>query len=227
MDRSFSKLGEAVGLAGMTLLLSTLWLLVGAVLIQYLGLSTNNSKLAVMIWTPLCLVALAITLQRALRSERLAWSSPPRAADSVLFAFILGIFAAPAIGWLTNLIRVAVEGNNLNPQIDLVLLDGQPPLQTTLTAILIILAIPIAEEILYRGCLIDLLRRKVDVRTSMVISSIAFGIAHFDVANSIGTGLLGFVLAWLRFSTNSLYPSIAMHAGFNLVGYSVILLSTT
>ena len=47
----------------------------------------------------------------------------------------------------------------------------------------------------HRGCLIDILSRKVDVRTSMVISSIAFGIAHFDVANSIGTGLLGLVLA--------------------------------
>ena len=159
------------------------------------------------------------------RTARLV--SAPRAADSVLFGFILGVFAAPAIGWLTNLIRIAVEGNDFNPQIDLVLLDGQPPLQTTLTAILIILAIPIAEEILYRGCLIDILRRKVDVRMSMIISSIAFGIAHFDVANSIGTGLLGFVLAWLRFSTNSLYPSIAMHAGFNLVGYSVILLAKT
>ena len=139
----------------------------------------------------------------------------------------MGILAAPILALMTNAIRILVHGNELNHQVDLVTLTDPTVLESSLVAVMIVILIPVAEEILYRGVLFDALRALVSDQAVIVLTAITFGIAHFDVANSIGTGVLGLGLGWLRLRSNTIWPCILLHAGFNLFGYSVILMASS
>jgi membrane protease YdiL (CAAX protease family) len=58
--------------------------------------------------------------------------------------------------------------------------------------------------------------------TGIWLSAFVFGLAHFDIANSIGTGLLGLGLGYLRMRTGSILPSILLHMTFNAVGFTIM-----
>ena len=49
----------------------------------------------------------------------------------------------------------------------------------------------------------------------MVVTALAFGLAHGLVVGLPVLTIFGAILAWLRLKTGSLYPPIALHALFN------------
>jgi membrane protease YdiL (CAAX protease family) len=76
--------------------------------------------------------------------------------------------------------------------------------------------VPFVEELTYRGLGYSLLER-FGRWPAIVVVGLLFGLAHGLVAELPIIALFGGVLAWLRARTNSVYPGMLLHAGFNLV----------
>jgi membrane protease YdiL (CAAX protease family) len=71
---------------------------------------------------------------------------------------------------------------------------------------------PLAEEVLFRGLLYAWLDGRWGPRIAVVGSGVAFGAAHQELAYIAATLPLGLFFGWLRWRSNSLWPSLAAHA---------------
>ncbi len=76
------------------------------------------------------------------------------------------------------------------------------------------LVAPVVEELMYRGAGMSLLER-LGAPTAVLVTALAFGLAHGLVLALPALVLFGLVTAWLRLRTNSVYPSILVHSAFN------------
>jgi len=95
----------------------------------------------------------------------------------------------------------------------------------SLPSMLFLLAFqPIAEEIFFRGFLLEKIDSIIGKKTAIITTSILFGIAHLSVGNiypAFTTGVIGLLLAFLVFKTKNLYSAITAHIIFNLVSFSM------
>jgi membrane protease YdiL (CAAX protease family) len=74
---------------------------------------------------------------------------------------------------------------------------------------------PVVEELTYRGLGFAAVRDSFGNRAAVVVTALAFGLAHgLFVALPVLT-IFGLILAWVRLKTGSIYPTIALHALFN------------
>jgi membrane protease YdiL (CAAX protease family) len=103
---------------------------------------------------------------------------------------------------------------------------GAGPL--ALLAIVLIVGAPVAEELFFRGLLLRALQRRFASSAhadtwAIALSSVAFGLAHFELLQLPGLVLFGAVLGVLAVRTGRLGPGIWAHAAFNAV--TVLLLA--
>jgi membrane protease YdiL (CAAX protease family) len=89
-----------------------------------------------------------------------------------------------------------------------------------------VIAAPIAEEILYRGLLYrGLAASRLGVLGAIVLTSVLFGLVHypgFGWPRVVMTGFVGLLLGWVRWRTASTSVSIVAHATTNLVGITIL-----
>jgi membrane protease YdiL (CAAX protease family) len=85
-----------------------------------------------------------------------------------------------------------------------------------------VIAAPIAEELLFRGLLY---RGLADTRFgafgAILVTSLAFGLVHapgFGWPRVVGTACVGLLLGWLRAHTGNTFVAIVAHAAMNLMG---------
>jgi len=83
---------------------------------------------------------------------------------------------------------------------------------------------PLCEETLNRGFLMAGYKRFGLVRTIVVIG-VLFGLFHMYPYKFIGTGLGGIILAYVCYTTGSIYASMAAHFGFNLLPTIILWIS--
>jgi membrane protease YdiL (CAAX protease family) len=86
-------------------------------------------------------------------------------------------------------------------------------------------AVPMAEELFFRGLLFRWLRRRLAVAPSAVLSAVVFGLVHGQLEVGIGAFLVGVVLAYAYERSGSLWPSIIIHAVQNSVSIVLMFLS--
>lgn len=75
---------------------------------------------------------------------------------------------------------------------------------------------PIMEEIFYRKLVIDRLRRYGDL-PAILISGLAFGLIHGNVAQFCYASLLGMLFGYIYLNTGKIGYTIALHMGINMV----------
>lgn len=81
---------------------------------------------------------------------------------------------------------------------------------------------PIAEEIFFRGFLLEKISGVSTVAVAIILTSLFFGIAHLLVGNpypALITGVIGAVFAILVVKTQNLYSSIFAHIIFNITNF--------
>jgi membrane protease YdiL (CAAX protease family) len=84
-----------------------------------------------------------------------------------------------------------------------------------------VLFAPLAEELVFRGFLLNLWIARWGTWPAIWISSIVFGLYHFELAIfATGCGVI-FALVYLRF--NSLWPAFILHGAYNLLASSWLL----
>ncbi|MEK7339461.1 MAG: type II CAAX endopeptidase family protein [Candidatus Rhabdochlamydia sp.] len=108
------------------------------------------------------------------------------------------------------------------------------PSQLIPALIMITLAAPIIEELLFRGCLQSYLKRYMKKSLAIIFSSICFSAFHFSFSQGIGNISLLFslfvfalFLGFIYERQGSLFASISLHMTLNIVSVARILLSST
>ena len=159
---------------------------------------------------------LVLCLFRPAREVALAGLAQPEDTLGALLrlaagvAGVLGLQVAwNAVGWnpsepwrvIEHVVYAVVGGGRLGPLLWLAATVG--------------VAGPIAEEVLFRGLLFGLLRRRLRFWVAATLSAAAFGLAH-GPAGVIPTGLLGLYMAWQVERDRSLMGALALHMLNNL-----------
>ena len=73
----------------------------------------------------------------------------------------------------------------------------------------------VTEEIGFRGLMQTILLRALTPRKAIVVSSLLFAAAHFNIPGFPYLFLVGVLLGWLLHKTGSVYPGMIIHAAHN------------
>jgi membrane protease YdiL (CAAX protease family) len=143
--------------------------------------------------------------------------------------FLSAIVAYFALNLLTNLLARLMQSPQSEELKDVsrsLLSHDSNFLALTITFLAIVVITPIVEEILFRGFIYGWLRQRFSMDVAIVISSLAFAIAHFQYLGLDSQSLmmamfylcgLGFFAARLREKSGSIYPPIVLHSFSNLI----------
>jgi CAAX protease family protein len=156
------------------------------------------------------ILAIVLALCRGLAPATLGLRRPAswRRAAGLLVVAIVSIWI---IGAVLNVFLKAGEEQGLVPH------DWESDRAVPFAANFVVVAVvaPIVEELTYRGLGFAAVRDAFGVGAAILVTAVAFGLAHGLVVALPVLTIFGGILAWLRFRTDSLYPSMILHGLFN------------
>ena len=185
------------------------------------GLAFSISSLLVeIILIPLVLLFIYADGSLERIKEMLRFGSVKRVATLLLVIPIV----VTIIDFILNLIYAVVWIEILgepSPNTDLGTDWGSNSIDIAFLFLSVAIVTPIAEELFFRGYLLDAINRKHGDWTSIIWSSILFGLVHVDPF-IIGSAFMGGIIyGWIRMRTGSLLPSIACHMMWNMLALVV------
>lgn len=153
---------------------------------------------------------LVLVLCRGISPATLGLRRPAswRSATGKTLLALVGIFA---VGAVLNVFLEAGEEQGLVPDG----WDSDRAVPFLANFVVVAAVAPLVEELTYRGLGVAAVRDAFGVVAAVVVTALAFGLAHGLVVGLPVLTIFGAVLAWLRLATDSLYPAIALHALFN------------
>jgi len=190
-------------------------------IILLLSNSTENTlfPLALMIGEALLVIPLFLLLRKSkvsiLKTVRLNPISKYSLINSFLISFGI-VFISDEIDRLIGIIIPPPEIlNNINSTMSI-----DNPIALLL---IFISAVPIAsfaEEVMFRGYLQQILEKEwKNVTRAVLMSSLFFAIVHLIPFWLIQIYLLGLIMGYLSWKTNSIYPSMVLHAVNNTMAF--------
>ncbi|NEA18979.1 CPBP family intramembrane glutamic endopeptidase [Streptomyces halstedii] len=84
------------------------------------------------------------------------------------------------------------------------------------TLLLTLVGAPAGEEALFRGLIYPLLRKRVHILASTLVTAVVFGLLHGNAVQFASTLPLAVLLALVYERTRVLWPCVVLHLGFNL-----------
>jgi len=103
--------------------------------------------------------------------------------------------------------------------------DGSTLLSTSIGFMSFVIVGPIHEELLYRGVIQRFLGTKYSARSSIIVSSIIFGLAHIHPGLILSSFVLGLFLGYIYHKWDNLWYSIILHMLINLQPFILQMLS--
>jgi membrane protease YdiL (CAAX protease family) len=156
------------------------------------------------------ILAVVLLLSRGIAPATLGLRRPDswaRAAGWIVAALV----AVWVIGAILNIFLKAGEEQGLVP-------DGWDSSRAApFIANFVVVAgvAPFVEELTYRGLGFAAVRDAYGAVAAIVVTALAFGLAHGLVVALPVLTIFGLILAWLRLRTDSVYPTMMLHALFN------------
>ncbi|KAJ9173674.1 hypothetical protein P3X46_016787 [Hevea brasiliensis] len=92
---------------------------------------------------------------------------------------------------------------------------ARDPVAMVLYAIVVSVCAPVWEEIVFRGFLLPSLTRYMPVWCAILVSSVAFALAHFNVQRMLPLIFLGVVMGVIFTRSRNLMPSMLLHSLWN------------
>lgn len=86
----------------------------------------------------------------------------------------------------------------------------------------LVILVPLAEEVLFRGFIFSGLRKQLSFLWTSILVSILFALVHGQVNVGLDVFALSLVLCYLREKTDSLWPAILLHATKNGVAFAAL-----
>lgn len=170
-----------------------LWSTVAAGLIQYV-----------------VMLVLILVIAHGLDRQLLALKIPERRGRAVALAVAALVAIVVAVGALGLVVDAGGE-QGLVPDD----WDASRAAPFLANAAVIVLVAPVVEELLYRGLGFGLLTPFVGSVPAVLVTGVAFGLAHGLVLGLVVLSVFGFILGWLRQQTDSVYPGMIVHAVWN------------
>ncbi len=90
-------------------------------------------------------------------------------------------------------------------------------ISTNILLIVVAVVAPFCEEIYFRGFLYSAFKKSWGVSTALFLSSLLFALAHMEIYSFIPLVVIGWLLAYIFEKTKSLFPTIFLHAIYNLI----------
>ena len=87
----------------------------------------------------------------------------------------------------------------------------------------VVIAAPLIEEIIFRGCVFTRLKRGMPTIAACVLSAFVFGLIHGILIAICYATVLGLMLAYMYDKFESVLASILLHFGFNVANYVPLL----
>jgi membrane protease YdiL (CAAX protease family) len=156
------------------------------------------------------ILAVVLALARGIAPATLGLRRPEswrRAAGWILAALV----AVWIVGAILNLFLEAGEEQGLVPDS----WDSDRAVPFAANFVVVALVAPVVEELTYRGLGFAAVRDALSAGAAVIVTALAFGLAHGLVVALPVLTIFGAILAWLRLRTESLYPPIILHALFN------------
>lgn len=102
--------------------------------------------------------------------------------------------------------------------------DYQEMMQSLITSpvtslIQVCVLVPIIEEILMRGVVLEGLKNTYGSLTALLISAAFFALLHFNMVQTLSAFVCGVVLGLLYIKTSSIFCCMLAHCGYNLISY--------
>lgn len=173
------------------------------------------------------------------RTAKPAWGSASFEGNNVKH-FMVGVFT-----WLLSFPVVVVIGELIGLLISQMVPDYKPE-QTAVKQLketvhdpvlfwsmvaIIITAVPIIEELLFRGYLQTWIKGHLGYKWAIVITAAVFALFHYSTTQGIGNlelltslFILALFLGWVYEKERSLWASIGLHATFNALSIGMIIL---
>ncbi|PIM98509.1 hypothetical protein CDL12_29013 [Handroanthus impetiginosus] len=92
---------------------------------------------------------------------------------------------------------------------------ARDPVAMALYALVLVVCAPLWEEIVFRGFLLPSLTKYMPVWCSILVSSVAFALAHFNVQRMLPLIFLGIVMGVTYARSRNLLPSMLLHSLWN------------
>ncbi len=168
------------------------------------------------------LVFLVIALPRvAHRSLRGLGLGAPRFMD---LAFGIGGAVLMCIAvTLTALLQKRLTGISGEQKVVSMFQDTHPGLLLNLFVVIAVVIAPIVEEFVFRGFVFNALLRRMPLALAAILSGILFGAVHGEPIVIAPLAIGGAVLAWIYYSSGSLWSSMLAHATFNAINLAGVL----
>ena len=121
-----------------------------------------------------------------------------------------------------TIVQTITKSVDLNQEQDNAFKAAASHPQIALAFVALVVVTPIVEEMVFRGFLYRGLRSSIGKVGAAIIASLLFGFAHGQINVGIDTFILSLFLIALLEKTNSLIPSILLHAIKNFFAFLII-----
>jgi uncharacterized protein len=136
-----------------------------------------------------------------------------------IIGLVLGIGGSALYSVIINYLQIPLQNNS-----DALLAMGRSAPYTVLGLLVgAALVAPVCEEIFFRGFAFPGLLNAMSALAAALLSSALFAIAHTDLGSLVPLFVIGLVLAWARWRTNSLWPGIIIHMANNTLAAVTII----
>ncbi|XP_004496505.1 uncharacterized protein [Cicer arietinum] len=92
---------------------------------------------------------------------------------------------------------------------------ARDPVAMALYAVVVSVCAPIWEEVVFRGFLLPSLTKYMPVWSAVIVSSVAFALAHFNIQRMLPLVFLGMVMGAVFVRSRNLLPSMLLHSLWN------------
>jgi membrane protease YdiL (CAAX protease family) len=137
----------------------------------------------------------------------------PRSWGAALGLAVILVFTMLVVAAALEPVLHAGEAQGLDPPG----WDASRAPALVLNAIVVAVVGPIVEELTFRGIGFFLLAQFGQV-AAVLVTAVAFALTHGILEGLPVFFIIGVALAFIRARTDSIYPPIVMHAGFNAIG---------
>lgn len=146
------------------------------------------------------------------------WIALPR---FIRYVLLIGLVTYAWMEALELLIRLELISEFAPQDAVLIFGAGENPIALTALALLAIVLAPIAEEVIFRGCIYRFLKSEMPTTLAMLVSGAFFAVVHGNLMAFVPLMVVGFLLAYIYEKERSILVPICFHAYFNLLTLSM------
>lgn len=141
----------------------------------------------------------------------------------IRYMLLIGVVTYAWMALLELLVSLGVLDEFAPQQAVLIFSAGESPLALTVLALFAIILAPIAEEIVFRGCIYRFLKSKLPTGFAIFASGAFFACVHGNILALAPLTLVGCLLAYIYEKERNILVPICFHALFN---FTTLLMTT-